>query len=53
MDKAELKKLIDVAAGREKADVVIKNAKVVNVFSLRAVSPSWVNSLQVSEITRA
>ena len=33
MDKAGLKRLIDVAAGREKADVVIKNAKIVNVFS--------------------
>ena len=35
MDKAQLKRLIDVAAGREKADVVIKNAKIVNVFSGR------------------
>lgn len=31
--KEELKKLIDVAAGRVPADVVIKNCKVVNVFS--------------------
>ena len=33
MDKAALKRLIDVAAGREKADTVIKNAKIVNVYS--------------------
>ena len=31
--KAELKKLIDTAAGRIPADLVIKNCKVVNVFS--------------------
>ena len=40
MDKAGLKRLIDVAAGREKADVVIKNAKVVNVFSGEIVESS-------------
>ena len=33
MEKDKLKKLIDVAAGREKADVLIKNCKVINVFS--------------------
>lgn len=33
MTKTELKELIDVAAGRKKADVVIKNCKVVNVFT--------------------
>ena len=33
MKKAELKKLIDTAAGRIPADVVIKNCKIVNVFS--------------------
>ena len=38
MDKAGLKRLIDVAAGREKADVVIKNAKIVNVFSGKSVT---------------
>ncbi|MCL2531924.1 MAG: adenine deaminase [Oscillospiraceae bacterium] len=32
MTKAQLKKRIDVAAGRCPADVVIKNAKVVDVF---------------------
>lgn len=32
MNNVELKKLIDVAAGREKADIVIKNCQVVNVF---------------------
>ena len=31
--KESLKKLINVAAGRVPADVVIKNCKVVNVFS--------------------
>ena len=34
--KAELKKLIDTAAGRIPADLVIKNCKVVNVFSARS-----------------
>lgn len=33
MEKAELKKLIDTAAGRIKADVVLKNCKVINVFT--------------------
>ena len=33
MTKAELKKQIDIAAGRRIADTVIKNAKVVDVFS--------------------
>lgn len=33
MKKEELKRLIDTAAGRIKADVVIKNCKIVNVFS--------------------
>lgn len=33
MKKEQLKKLIDVAAGREAADVVIRNCQVVNVFS--------------------
>lgn len=33
MNKEQLKKLIDTAAGRIPADVVIKNCKVVNVFS--------------------
>ena len=31
--KVELKKLIDTAAGRIPADLVIKNCKIVNVFS--------------------
>ena len=31
--KKELKKLIDTAAGRVPADLVIKNCKIVNVFS--------------------
>ena len=35
--KAELKKLIDTAAGRIPADLVIKNCKVVNVFSGKKV----------------
>lgn len=33
MTKAEKKRLIDVAAGREKAELVLKNAKIVNVFT--------------------
>lgn len=33
MEKQILKKLIDVAAGREPADLVIKNCKVVDVYS--------------------
>ena len=33
MTKSELKKRIDIAAGRIPADVVIKNAKVVEVYS--------------------
>lgn len=33
MEKQVLKKRLDVAAGRVKADLVIKNCKVVNVFS--------------------
>ena len=32
MTKTKLKKLIDVAAGRKPADLVIKNAKVVDVY---------------------
>lgn len=37
MKKENLKKLIDTAAGRIPADVVIKNCKVVNVFSGKIV----------------
>ena len=33
MTKTELKNLIDVAAGRKIADLVIKNCKIVNVYS--------------------
>lgn len=33
MTKVELKNLIDAAAGRRKADLVIKNCKIVNVLS--------------------
>ena len=33
MTKDELRNLIDTAAGRKKADLVIKNCKIVNVFS--------------------
>lgn len=33
MTKAELKNLIDAAVGRRKADLVIKNCKIVNVLS--------------------
>ena len=37
MKKEELKKLIDTAAGRIPADLVIKNCKVVNVYSCKIV----------------
>lgn len=37
MEKEKLKKLIDVSAGRVPADVVIKNCKIVNVFSGKIV----------------
>ncbi|SNS60184.1 Adenine deaminase [Anaerovirgula multivorans] len=33
MMKEKLKRKIDIGAGREKAEVVLKNAKIVNVFS--------------------
>ena len=33
MKKNELKNLIEVAAGRKSADLVIKNCQIVNVFS--------------------
>ncbi|MGL5380127.1 adenine deaminase, partial [Clostridium sp.] len=33
MEKRDLKKLIDIASGREKADLVIKNCKVVDVYN--------------------
>lgn len=33
MEKTQLKKLVDVAGGRLPADLVIKNCKVVNVYS--------------------
>ena len=35
MEKQELIKLIDVAAGRKKADLVLKNAKIVDVFQAK------------------
>ncbi|MEG0711167.1 MAG: amidohydrolase family protein, partial [Niameybacter sp.] len=33
MEKQQLKKLIDVAAGRVPADIVLKNCKVVDVYN--------------------
>jgi adenine deaminase len=33
MDKTQLKRLIDVAAGRSPADLVLKNCKVIDVFN--------------------
>ncbi len=33
MEKVQLKKLIDVAAGRTIADTVIKNCKVIDVYN--------------------
>ncbi|MBX0283227.1 adenine deaminase [Ligilactobacillus salivarius] len=35
MEKQKLIKLIDVAAGRKKADLVLKNAKIVDVFQAK------------------
>lgn len=35
MEKQKLIKLIDVAAGRKKADLVLKNAKIVDVFQTK------------------
>ena len=40
MKKEELKKLILTAGGARKADTVIKNCKVVNVFSGKIVEGS-------------
>lgn len=37
MDKITLKKLIDTAAGRILADTVIKNAKVIDVYSAKII----------------
>ena len=37
IDREDLRKLIDIAAGRVPADLVIKNCKVVNVFSGKIV----------------
>lgn len=34
MDKQQLKKLIDIAAGRTAADVVIKNCRVIDVYNM-------------------
>ncbi len=38
IEKKELKHLIDVAAGRVKADLVIRGAKIVDVFSGRIIT---------------
>lgn len=35
MEKQKLIKLIDIAAGRKKADLVLKNAKIVDVFQAK------------------
>ena len=37
MEKTELKKLIDVAAGRTPADIVIKNCKVIDVYNAEVI----------------
>ena len=48
MDKAQLKKLIDTAAGRVPADLVIRNARVVDLYNGEivpgdiAVSGKWI-----------
>lgn len=41
MKKEELKKLILTAGGARKADTVIKNCKVVNVFSGKIVEGGY------------
>lgn len=38
MNKETLKRLIDVAAGRMPADLVLKNAKVIDVYQAEVVS---------------
>lgn len=38
MDKKTLKKLIDIASGREKAELVIKNCKVVDVYNGKIIN---------------
>lgn len=38
MDKKALKQLIDVAAGREPADLVLKNANVIDVYQAQTIS---------------
>lgn len=38
MEKQKLIKLIDVAAGRKKADLVLKNAKIVDVFQAKILT---------------
>lgn len=55
MKKEELKKLILTAGGARKADTVIKNCKVVNVFSgkiVEGVSPFAAIRSQESESMR-
>lgn len=37
MNKADLKHLIDVAAGREPADLVIRNSKIVDVYASQVI----------------
>ncbi|GKQ43322.1 adenine deaminase [Companilactobacillus sp. RD055328] len=37
MNKTELKNLIDQAAGRKKADIVVKNVKIVDVYNSRII----------------
>lgn len=48
MKKEELKKLIDISAGRELADIVIENCKIIDVYSGKiiegniAISDKWI-----------
>ncbi len=37
METKDLKRLIDMAAGREPADIILRNAKIVNVFTKEIV----------------
>ena len=37
MEKTDLKKLIDTAAGRKPADLVLKNAQVIDVYQAEII----------------
>ena len=41
IEKDDLKKLIDVAAGRKKADLVLKNGNIVDLCGGKILKPIW------------